>query len=147
MTRVFHSNRLIRIQWISYEIQSNLDLQVPWKEETSNRIFLKKIKKLFKTLFLTTLPLKNAFQTKPLYSRNLNPWQCIDNERRIHKLIRVTTELNVFPLTVNPKSGHHPLLMTSASLSEASLQLWCTANRTADIVIPRFVTCLFTHSL
>jgi len=66
------------------------------KKETSNRIFFKKIKKLFKSLFLTALPLKNKFQTKPLYSRNLNPWQCIDNERRIQKLIRVTTELKVF---------------------------------------------------
>lgn len=41
----------------------------------------------------------------------------------MYKLIEVTTELKVFPLRVNPKRAHHPLLITSASLSEASLQL------------------------
>lgn len=56
-----------------FHMKSNPVLTGAVKKETSNRIFFKKIKKLFKSLFLTALPLKNTFQTKPLYSRNLNP--------------------------------------------------------------------------
>ena len=52
MTRVFHSNRLIRIQWISYEIQSNLDLRAVKRRNFKHDLKKKKIKNCFNIIIL-----------------------------------------------------------------------------------------------